>query len=114
MDTSAGTSLRIQMLTKNNYDTWKLRVQAILTKNRTWAYVNGRKLKPENVQNDAEQVAALEKWIEEDERARADLYLMIGDAELKQVRNCKSSRDVWLKTSQKSSIVEKDYESSHG
>lgn len=97
MDSTTGSSLRIPMLTKTNYDTWKLRVQGILTKNKTWAYVNGRKLKPEAAENNVQQAAVLETWIEEDEKARPDLYLTIGDAELKQVRNCATSREVWLK-----------------
>lgn len=33
----------------------------------------------------------------EDEKAKADLYLAVGDAELKQIRNCSTAREIWLK-----------------
>lgn len=69
-------------------------MQGILTKNKAWAYVKGRKSMPEISEHNA---AAIEVWIEEDETARAELYLAIADAELKQVRNCTTSRNVWLK-----------------
>jgi len=61
-----------------------------MTKNKTWTYVNGTKPKPEAP---AEARASME----EDEKAKADLYLAVGDAELKQIKNCATAQDIWLK-----------------
>lgn len=38
---------RIELLTKDNYDTWKIQVEALLTRNNTWSYVSGVKIKPQ-------------------------------------------------------------------
>lgn len=40
---------------------------------------------------------ARQAWKEKDEKAKADLYLAVGDAELKQIRNCSTTREIWLK-----------------
>lgn len=40
---------------------------------------------------------SLQAWKDEDEKAKADLYLAVGDAELKQIRNCTTAREIWLK-----------------
>ena len=38
----AGTnSMRIELLMKDNYDTWQIQVEALLVKNDTWQYVSG-------------------------------------------------------------------------
>jgi len=65
-----------------------------MVKNKTWPYVTGRNAKPERTANNAEAVTA---WKDEDEKAKADLYLAINDVELKQVKNCTTARDIWLK-----------------
>jgi len=38
---SATGLTRIEALSKENYDTWKLQMQAVLVKNDAWAYVSG-------------------------------------------------------------------------
>jgi hypothetical protein len=38
---------RIELLNKDNFDTWKLQIQAVLIKCDLWDYVNGDKAKPE-------------------------------------------------------------------
>lgn len=43
MDGQATNILRIPTLSRDNYDTWKLRIQAVMIKNKTWAYVSGEK-----------------------------------------------------------------------
>jgi len=90
MEGQATNAIRIPLLSRENYDTWKIRIQALMTKNKTWAYVNGTKPKPE-------APAEARAWMEEDEKAKADLYLAVGDAELKQIKNCVTARDIWLK-----------------
>lgn len=40
-------STRIEMLNRNNYDTWSIQVEALLIKADLWEYVSGRKIKPE-------------------------------------------------------------------
>lgn len=40
---------------------------------------------------------SLQEWKDEDEKAKANLYLAVGDAELKQIRNCTTAREIWLK-----------------
>ena len=49
---------RIELLTKDNFDTWKLQVRAVLVKNDAWGYVNGTKTKPLANEADAATMAA--------------------------------------------------------
>lgn len=51
-----------------------------MVRNKTWPYVTGRNVKPEPT---AENAAAIAAWKDEDEKAKADLYLAINDVELK-------------------------------
>lgn len=37
------------------------------------------------------------KWIELDEKTKADLILCISPPELKQIKNCKTSFEIWKK-----------------
>lgn len=39
-------STRLELLSRNNYDTWRIQAEALLVKNYTWAYVSGEKPKP--------------------------------------------------------------------
>lgn len=77
---------------KENFDTWSMQVEALLVKNDLWEYVNGSNLKP--VETDT---AATSVWLKADKKAKADLILAIQPSELKQVRGCETSREVWLK-----------------
>jgi len=63
-------STRIEQLTKDNYDTWSVQVQALLIKNDAWGYVSGNKAKPEPVAGNEVQIAT---WQHNDEKARSDL-----------------------------------------
>lgn len=78
------------MLTRENHDTWRLRIQALMTKNKTWAYASGEKPAPQEVE-------ALRTWKEEDGKAKADLYLAVGDVELRQIRHCSTAHEIWQK-----------------
>lgn len=69
-------------------------MQALLTKNEAWMYVSGQKPKPEPTQENGEEVR---KWTIEDEKAKADIILSIKPSQLKQIKDCKTSRELWLK-----------------
>lgn len=88
---SVSSASRIKLLSKNNYDTWSMQVEALLTKNDLWEFVNGNSTIP------AEGDAARNTWLNMDKKAKADLILSIQPSELKQIRGCETSRDVWLK-----------------
>lgn len=49
-------TVRIELLNKENYDTWKIQMQALLTKNEAWTYMSRQKPKPKVTQNNAEEV----------------------------------------------------------
>ena len=89
--------LKIEVLTKDNYDTWKMLMEALLIKNDAWDYVNGTAKIPANTDDNK---IAIETWLKADRKAKADIILSIGASELKQVKNCETSRDVWNKLQQ--------------
>jgi len=43
---SVVNSTCIELLTKQNYDTWRIQVEALLVKSDSWPYVNGDIPKP--------------------------------------------------------------------
>ncbi|CAL1677514.1 unnamed protein product [Lasius platythorax] len=94
-----GHTVNIEKLNKENFDTWKLQIGAILIKNDHWAYVNGTKPAPEleiaedNVTNAAE----IEAWETADQKARADIILAMSPSELCHIKHCTTSNEVWRK-----------------
>lgn len=91
---STNSVVRIEALGRDNYDTWKLQMRALLVKNDAWGYVNGETLKLEPTVNNAAEVR---DWNIKDEKAKSDLILSIGVGQLKLVKNCATSRELWLK-----------------
>lgn len=90
----AGNFSRIVGLGKDNYETWRLQVKAVLIKNELWGYVAGEIKKPVAVDaNDPD----LQAWNAKDQNALADLFLSIEPSELRHVKNCNTSREVWLR-----------------
>jgi len=81
------------MLTKDNYDSWSMQVEALMTKNGTWKYASGELPAPVAAADDA----AFRKWLQNDKQAKSDLILSISPSELQQVRGCDTSREVWQK-----------------
>ena len=75
--------VKIDALNKSNYETWKIHMEAVLTKADLWQYVNGELVKPETTQaapnSDAE-------WEKKDGKAKAELILCISDSELSQLQ----------------------------
>lgn len=88
----ASSAYRIESLTKNNYDTWCLQVQAVLVKNELWDYVSGEKCL--TTTSTAEET---EKFKKNDLLARAELLLLISPSELKQIKGCTTSKELWNK-----------------
>jgi len=86
---------RIETLTKANYDTWKMHMEALLVKNDEWEYVSGARAKPEVVPGDDTSRRAEAEWIKNDNKAKSDIILSISASELKQVKGCATSREVW-------------------
>ena len=86
----------IELLRRDNYETWVIQMKAVLIKNDAWKYVSGKAPKPE-LKDDDETKELIEQWELEDEKAKADLILCILPSELKQIKNCESSNDVWKK-----------------
>jgi len=60
-------------LSKDNYDTWKLQVEALLTKNDLWEYISRQKVKPELAAG-ADRNALIEAWIIADRKARLNSF----------------------------------------
>lgn len=86
-------SVRVEALSKENYDTWKVQIKFLLIRNETWKYVNGTKAQPpENATNDDKTA-----WEEADLKAQSDLVLSINPSEIKQIKGCNTSREIWLK-----------------
>ncbi|GBM59315.1 Retrovirus-related Pol polyprotein from transposon TNT 1-94 [Araneus ventricosus] len=83
-----GSNIAIEKLSKDNYDSWKLQIEAILVKNDHWNFVTGAERKPE-VTGDADNATAVAKWISNDQKAKADIILSIHPSELSQIKNCK-------------------------
>lgn len=90
----AEAKFRIEPLSKDNYDTWRLHAKALLIKTDGWQYVCGINLKPESTEGNASLVRA---WELGDQKAMADLILSISSSELKQVKNCYTSNEMWIK-----------------
>jgi len=84
----------IEKLNKDNFDTWKLQIEAVLIKNDHWDYVNGKLLKPAEGSEDEK------KWFQADQKARADIILAINPSELCHVKHCATSNAVWNKLKQ--------------
>lgn len=91
---SANSVVRIEALGRDNYDTWKLQMRALLVKNDAWGFVSGDITKPEPTATNA---AEIREWNVKDEKAKSDLILSIGASQLKLVKNCATSRELRLK-----------------
>jgi hypothetical protein len=66
---AAANVSRIEPLGKDNFDTWKLQVQTILTKADLWEYASEATTRPVLSANNAADVAA---WERNDQKARSD------------------------------------------
>ena len=78
----AETRFKIELLTRENYDTWKLHVRALLIKTKGWQYANGKTTRPDDTV--AANKKACEEWDEADANTHSDLLLSISPSELTQ------------------------------
>jgi hypothetical protein len=88
---------RFESLNRENYDTWKIHMEALLIKNDEWEFVSGTYTKPDPIAGNAENAASIAAWSKGDSKARSDIILAISSSELKQIKGCLTSRAVWLK-----------------
>lgn len=91
------TGVKFEVLNKDNYETWKLQMRAVLIKNDAWGYVSGTILKPEVRPNDAASADAERQWIAADLKAQSDIILAMNPSEIKQTKGCTSSHAIWQK-----------------
>jgi len=84
-------NVRIELMNKDNFDTWKIQVKALLVKNDEWGYVAGTINRP------TKSALVLAAWNTADSKVMSDLILSISPNELKHVKNCKTSREIWEK-----------------
>ncbi|KRX52361.1 Retrovirus-related Pol polyprotein from transposon TNT 1-94 [Trichinella sp. T9] len=71
--------------------------QTILVKNDLWEFVNGTKRRPKIVKDDESSLEAAQKWDISDQKAKADLILSISPLELREIKDCETSNEIWLK-----------------
>jgi hypothetical protein len=77
-----------------------IQLEALLIKNDTWSYVSGEKPKPQVTgEGQARTVTEEEqkKWIAANRKAKSDLILTMNASELRQIRSCETSREIWMK-----------------
>jgi len=89
--------VRIESLAKDNYDSWCMQVEALMTKNDSWKYASGEVKQPVVIEGDVQSENALKTWLNKDKMAKSDLILSISPNELQQIRGCVTSREIWLK-----------------
>ncbi|KAK2578383.1 hypothetical protein KPH14_007504 [Odynerus spinipes] len=97
MSASLGSSTRIELLNKDNYDTRCMQAEARLIKNDGWEYANGNKVRPAIVAGDATTEEAARAWDVADRKAKSDIILSVNTTELKQIRGCHTAYEVWDK-----------------
>ena len=83
------TSIKIEPLHRNNFDTWKIQSQALLARNELWQYVSGACTKPT-------EAAAAAEWKNNDAKAKADLILAISPSDPQHIKNCATSKDLFI------------------
>ncbi|GBM05546.1 hypothetical protein AVEN_42371-1 [Araneus ventricosus] len=77
----AQSQARIETLSKSNFETWKLQMEAVLIKNDRFKYIS-------EVAPPPEPKEAYDSWKIEDSKTKADLILCIQPSEVKLVKNC--------------------------
>src|SRR6187399_2298329 len=90
----AGSSSKMDKLTRHNYDTWSVHMECLLTINDVWDIVKGIELCPDDTVENRESVA---QWNKRDKAARARLLLAISAPELNQIKGLVTSMQIWNK-----------------
>ncbi|GBM73746.1 hypothetical protein AVEN_545-1 [Araneus ventricosus] len=81
----AERQVRSNALSKSNFETWKLQLEAALIRNDRFKYVS-------EVAPPLEPKEAYDSWKIEDSKTKADLILCIHPSELKLVKNCLTAK----------------------
>lgn len=61
--------VRIEALTKDNYDSWSMQVEALMTKNDTWKYANGEIKQQTLIEGNIQSETAVRVWLNKDKMA---------------------------------------------
>lgn len=87
---------KIKLLSDENYDSWRLRMQSVLVLNGVWGYVSGETKSTEETQT---------TWNENDRKALSIIRLVVSTKKLRIVLKATSSKEAWnlLKSSFESS-----------
>ncbi|KAG5323483.1 POLX protein, partial [Pseudoatta argentina] len=90
-------TVRIEPLGKDNFDTWRIQMEALLVKSDSWSVVSGESVKPEATAEDASAAAAAARtaWERTDRTAKSDIILAISPSELKLIKGCETSHALW-------------------
>ncbi|GJV43848.1 hypothetical protein Tco_1428384 [Tanacetum coccineum] len=82
---SMAAKFEIEKFNRNNFSLWKLKMKAILTKDKCLEAIGER---PAEVTVDG-------KWVEMDENAIANLHLVLADEVLSSIYEKKTTKDIW-------------------
>lgn len=103
----SGVTIQIEKLGKENYDTWRQQIEAVIVNCYCWDFVAETKVKPAVIEANAENaaevtanLAAINEWQSKDRKAKANLVLSIKPSELCHIKHCKTSNEVWKKLEQ--------------
>ena len=77
-------SFKIEKLGSDNYQVWNFKLELLLIKEGLWENVNETAPKEPN-----------EKWLKNDNKARATIGLLVEDNQLIQIREAKTAREAW-------------------
>lgn len=83
---AGAAAFRMEQLNKRNFETWKIHMKAMLIKGGNYKFISDEP---------PEDAAALELWKNGDEKAMSDIILCIHPTELKQVKNCSTTKEIW-------------------
>ncbi|XP_057330877.1 uncharacterized protein LOC130671170 [Microplitis mediator] len=73
----AGTSSSIQALSKENYDTWKIQMEALLIQKKLWRFADGTSIKPAEASGNEEAIAKKRdvRWQRASANTTEDFYI---------------------------------------
>ena len=97
MSSTFGVSFQlVPKLDSGNYDTWKTKMEMLLIREKLWAIVCRRKLRPEGGTDDKPTKAQIE-WDDEAERATATIFLYLGNMAERYVYALRDPVAIWEK-----------------
>lgn len=82
--------VQIEKLDEMNYDCWSVQMRSVLIHSGFWRIVNGTTKKEG-------EAAAVSKWVSDDEKALASIFLSVKSTQLGYIRNCTTSNEAWKK-----------------